>query len=236
MTKRATAGLGAGVLLLAGLLAGCGDDDGGSDFADKSYDDIKKAAIDAMGGLKAVHVEASITSEGTEAVLDLSMSEDGSCTGEVGFGDAGAEVLQTADGAWFKPNEGLLQQQFGDEATGVIDYIGDKWVVDTSGQVVPSNCDLEEFIEQVTSDEEGEEDTEVAGTEDVDGAETVKLTFTNDDGDGTAYILTDEPHYIAKFEMKGDDGGAVTFSDFDEDVDAQTPSSDDVVDLADYQG
>jgi hypothetical protein len=242
MTMRATAGLSAGALLLAGLLAGCGgDDDGGDsgdskDFADQSYDDIKKAGIDAMGDLKAVHVDASISSEGSEAVLDLSMSEDGSCTGEVGFGEAGAEVLQTADGAWFKPNEGLLAQQFGDQAQAVIAFIGDKWVADTEGQVVPSNCDLADFIEQVTSDEEDESDTEVAGTEDVDGAEAVKLTFSNDDGDGTAYILADEPHYIAKFEVEGDEPGTVTFSEFDEDVEAEAPDDDDVVDLADFQG
>ena len=47
MSTRATAGLGAGVLVLAGLLAGCSDDDGGDGggdaFAEQSYDDIKSA-------------------------------------------------------------------------------------------------------------------------------------------------------------------------------------------------
>jgi hypothetical protein len=238
MNKRASAVLSAGALIVAGLLAGCGDDDGGDGggFADKSYDDIKKAAIDDMGDLKAVHVEATISSQGTDATLDLSMAEDGNCTGNVAFGDAGAEVLQTADGAWFKPNEGLLTQQFGERADAVVDFIGDSWVADTNGEVVPSNCNLGDFIDQVTSDEDGEKDTKVAGTEEQDGEDVVKITFTNDSGDGSAYILTDDPHYISKFTVEGDEPGTVTFSDFDDDVDAESPGDDEVVDLADFKG
>lgn len=235
-TKRASAVLGAGVLILAGVLTGCGDD-GGGDFADKSYDDIKKAAIDDMGDLKAVHVDASISSEGTEVTLDIAMADNGNCTGTVAYGDTGAEVLQTSDGAWFKPSAGLLEAQFGDQASAVADFVGDSWVADTDGVVVADNCDLDDFIDQVTSDEKDESDTKVEGTEEVDGEDAVKITFKNDDGDGTAYILTDDPHYIAKFEVEGGDSpGTVTFDEFDEDVDVESPADDEVVDLADFQG
>jgi hypothetical protein len=247
MTKRATAGLGAGLVLLAGLLAGCGDDgddngngngsDGQSaeDFADQSYDEIKQAAIDAMGSLKSVHVEADITAEGQKATLDLSMSEDGNCTGNVSFGGISAEVLQADGGAWFKPSPELLTQQFGDQAPAVIEFVGDSWVADTEGQVTPSNCDLAGFIDQVTSDEEDESNTEVAGLEDLDGAEVVRIDFTNDDGDGSAYILAEGEHYIAKFEVEGDEPGTVEFSEFDEDVTTEAPAEDEIVDLADFQ-
>lgn len=243
MSMRATAGLGAGVLLLAGLLAGCGDDGGDDDggdggdvaFADRSYDDIKSAAIEAMGSLDSVHVDASVSSGGQEATLDISMSADGSCTGTVAFGGVGAEVLQTADGAWYKPDQGLLEQQFGREAAGVGEFVGDHWVVDSSGEVTPNNCDLESFIEQVTSDEEEESDAEVAGVEELDGEEVVKLTFTNDDGDGAVYVLTEGEHYIAQFEIEGEDPGTVAFSEFDEEVEVETPAEDDIVDLADYR-
>lgn len=237
MTKRASAVLSAGVLILAGVLAGCSDDGDGGDFAKQGYDDIKKDAIKAMGDLKAVHVDAALTSEGTEITLNMSMSESGDCTGELSFGGAGAEILQTADGAWFKPNADLLQQQFGDQAADVSEFIGDKWVADTDGAVVAGNCDLEDFLENVTSDEEKDSNTDVGDTEELDGEEVVKITFTNDEGDGTAYIRTSEPHYIAKFEIEeGESPGSVTFSKFDEDVDAETPSDDDVVDLNDFAG
>jgi hypothetical protein len=251
---RATAGLGAGVLVLAGVLAGCSDDDGGdksdgksdgksgggdsSDtaFADQGYDDIKQAAIAAMGTLTAVHVDAEISSDGKDAALDLSMAEDGSCTGTVSFGGISAEVLQTADGAWYKPDEGLLEQQYGAQADELGGFIGDKWVADPSGQVTGSNCDLAGFIAQVTSDEKEEKDPQVAGVEELDGDEVVKLTFTNDDGDGTVYVLTEGDHFITKFTVEGDDPGTVTFSGFNEDVAAEAPAADDVVDLADFKG
>jgi hypothetical protein len=234
-SKRASAVLSAGALILAGALTACGDD-GGSDFADKSYDDIKKAAIDDMKDLSAVHVDAAITSEGQDVSLEMSMSDDGNCTGSVGFGDAGAELLQNDDGAWFKPNEGLLQQLLGEQADAAVEFVGDNWVADPDGVVVGSNCDLDSFLESVTSDEKDESDTKVEGTEKIDGEEAVKITFTNDDGDGTAYVLTDSPHYIAKFEVEGDEPGTVTFSDFDEDVEAESPGDDEVVDLDDFQG
>ncbi len=242
MITRATARLGAGVLVLAGLLAGCSDDGGddggdGGDvaFADRGYDDVKSAAIEAMGSLESVHVDASVSSQGQEAVLDISMSADGSCTGRVAFGGVGAEVLQTADGAWFKPDAGLLEQEYGRRGPAAEEFVGDSWVVDTTGQVTPNNCDLESFIEQVTSDEEEESDAQVAGVEELDGEEVVKLTFTNDDGDGTVYVRTEGEHYIARFQIEGEDPGTVTFSEFDQDVEAETPADDDVVDLADFK-
>lgn len=248
MNKRATAGLSAGVLILAGLLAGCSDGDGGdggdggdeksaSEFAEQSYDDIKKAAIEAMGDLDAVHVDADITSDGQTATLDLSMDADGDCTGTVSYGEVSAEVLQADGGAWFKPSAELLTQQFGAEAApAAIEFVADSWVTDTNGEVTPSNCDLESFISQVTSDEEDEGDTGVGDVEELDGEEVVPLTFTNDDGDGTVYVQAEGDHYIVAFEVEGDNPGEVTFSEFGEDVETEAPADDEIVDLADFEG
>ena len=154
MTKAATAGL-AGVLLLAGVLAGCSDDDGdgGGDFADQSYADIKADAIDAMSTLEALHVQASVESEGQTSGLDLSMSSEGSCTGNVQFGAATAEILRSGDGAWYKPNAELLSQAFPDQVDEVVAHVGDSWVLDTDDEVTGSNCDLETFLDQLSDDE-----------------------------------------------------------------------------------
>lgn len=245
MTKRAMAGLSAGVLILAGLLAGCSDDDGdggdggddksASDFADQSYDEIKAAAIEAMGELESVHVMADISSGGETATLDLSMDADGNCTGTVAFGAVSAEVLQADGGAWFKPNAELLSQQFGDQAPAAIKFVADSWVADTNGEVTPSNCDLAGFIEQVTSDEEAETDTSVGDVEDLDGEDVVPLAFTNAQGDGTVKILASGEHYIAYFAVEGENPGKVTFSGFNEDVATEAPAEDEIVDLADFK-
>ena len=242
MTKRATAGLSAGVLILAGLVGGCSDDEGdggddqsASDFADQSYDEIKAAAIEAMGELESVHVMAEITSGGEGAALDLSMDADGNCTGTVTFGAVSAEVLQADGGAWFKPNAELLSQQFGAQAPAAIKFVADSWVADTNGEVTPSNCDLEAFIEQVTSDEEAETNTEVGDVEDFEGDDVVPLSFTNDEGDGTVKILAEGEHYIASFAVEGENPGTVTFSGFNEEVATEAPADDEIVDLADFK-
>ena len=238
MTTRATAGL-AGVLLLAGVLAGCGgDDDGdggaGGDFADRSYADIKADALDAMSSLEALHVQAEVESEGQTSGLDLSMSSEGSCTGNVQFGAASAEILRSGDGAWYKPNADLLAQAFPDQADEVIAHVGDSWVLDTDDEVTGGNCDLEAFIDQLSDDEE-ETNTEVVGVEELDGEDVVRLDYTNTDGDGSAYILVEGEHYIVKIDNKGDAPGTATFSDFDEEVVAEAPADDEVVDLAPFE-
>jgi hypothetical protein len=246
MTKRATAGLGASVLLVAGLLAGCSDDDkgdkdsdkdggtSGGAFADQSYDDIKQAALDAMGSLEALHVTADISSEGQSSNLDLSMSTDGSCSGSISFGPASAELLRTADGAWYKPNADLLAASLPEQTEEAIRFVGDSWVVDAGDTVSGNNCDLESFVDQL-SDDEAETDTAVAGVEDLDGQDVVKLTYTNAAGDGTAYILVDGEHYIVKIETSGTQEGTAAFSEFDEKVDTEAPADDEIVDLADFE-
>lgn len=241
MTKRATAGL-AGVLLLAGVLAGCGGDDdgdggggdGGGDFADQSYADIKQDALDAMTSLEALHVQASVESEGQTSGLDISMSSEGSCTGNVQFGAASAEILRTSDGAWYKPSAELLAQAFPDQAEEVVAHVGDSWVLDTDDEVTGSNCDLESFIDQLSDDEE-ETDTEVVGVEELDGEDVVRLDYTNVDGDGSAYVLVEGEHYIVKIENKGEAPGTATFSAFDDEVVVEAPADDEVVDLAPFE-
>ena len=248
MTKRATAGLSAGVLILAGLLAGCSDDgddggDGGddqsaSDFADQSYDEIKKAAIEAMGELESVHIDAEISSGGQDR--DPRPVDERRRRAAPALVSFGAVVRGGAAGR----RRCLVQAEPGaaepssirDSAPEALAFVGDSWVADTNGEVTPSNCDLEAFIEQVTSDEEEETDTEVGDVEDFEGDDVVPLTFTNDDGDGTVYVLAEGDHYIAKFAVEGENPGTVTFSEFNEEVETEAPAEDEIVDLADFKG
>lgn len=243
MTKRVTAGLGASVLLVAGLLAGCSDDDKGDKdgdkdgstggaFADQSYDEIKQAGLDAMESLETLHVTADISAEEQTSALDLSLSLEGPCSGTVTFGPASAEVIRTADGAWYKPNADLLAASEPDRTEQAIRFVGDSWVVDTDDRISGNNCDLESFVDQL-SDDEAETDTAVAGVEELDGEDVVKLTYTNAAGDGAAYILAEGEHYIVKIETTGTQEGTATFSGFDEPVVSETPAEDEIVDLAD---
>ncbi len=205
-------------------LTGCG-----SGFADETAEDIVKTAGTDMGKLDSVRIVADIDSEGQAISLDLALDTDGNCTGEVGVGGGVAEVVSVDGESWFKADEAFYREQAGDQADQVLELVGDKWVADPNGQFA-TFCNLDDLLEQI-GDTEGLEGIEKDGTEDVDGDEAVKITGTEDGNDTTAFIATDEPHYILKIEVSGDDTGEATFSDFDEDVDAEKPADDEIVEL-----
>lgn len=221
-TKLAAIAMG---ITVAATMTGCGDDEGGGDFADKSAKDIVEATQKAMGDLESVHLEGEITTDGSTITMDLSSSTTGNCEGSVSIDGGGLEVLQVDGEGWFKADAAFWEQQAPDGAEQIIAAAGDKWVVDAGNQFT-SFCDLEGLLDEITSPDDSE-DFEKDGTEDVDGEEAVKIKGE----DSIAYIAADEPHYILKLEGSGDDEGAITFSAFDDEIEVEAPAADDIVDL-----
>ena len=222
-SRLATCAMG---VAIAATMTGCG----GDDFADGSAKDIIKASATDMGKLKSVHLNADITSDGSNVTMDLSLDTDGNCEGTVGVGGGSADILGIGDQAWYKADEAFWRANAGDQADQIIALVGDKWVVDPEGQF-SSFCDLDGLLEDI-GDPEGVEDAKTDGTEDVDGDEAVKVVGDDDGSETTAFIAVDEPHYILKVEVTGDDEGEATFSDFDKDVDVEAPGADEVIELS----
>lgn len=230
--KLATYAMG---IAIAATMLGCGGDDGGdggddggdsSGFAEESAEDIVAAAQKAMGDLESVHLSGDIDSDGSTIALDLSLSTTGSCAGDVTIDGGGLEVLQVDGEGWFKADDAFWQAQAPDQAEAIIAAAGGKWVVDTDGQFT-SFCDLESFLEEVVSPDD-ENEFEKGDTTDVDGDEAIEITGD----DSSAFIATDEPHYILKLEGTAEgEEGSMTFSDFDEEIEVEAPAEDDIVDL-----
>ena len=155
MFTRASVGLGAGAVLLATLLGGCGADGdgeaggGGSDFADLGYAEISAAAIEAMASLDSVHFRLSAFGQESSSTVDLSISADGSCAGVVAVGETATEVLRTADAGWFKPNRALLEELYPGKGKQAAEFVGDHWVVDTERAMTEANCDLAGLVDIV---------------------------------------------------------------------------------------
>jgi hypothetical protein len=230
MKKSKLAAIAMGITVAATMTACGGDDDsGGGDFADKSAKDIIDASSTDMGKLKSVHLDADITSEGSNITMDLSLDTDGNCEGSVGVGGGTAEILGIGDQAWYKADEEFWRSQAADQADQIIALVGDKWVVDPNGQF-SSFCDLDGLLEDI-GDPEGVEDAKTDGTDDVDGDEAVKVVGDDDGSETTAYVAVDSPHYILKVVVTGDDEGEASFSAFDEDVDVEAPAEADTITL-----
>ncbi len=213
-------------IAVAAAMTGCGGDDGdASGFADEPTEDIVAAAQKAMGDLESVHLAGEVTTEGNTITMDMSLSTTGDCEGELSIDGGALEVLQVGGTGWFKADDAFWEGQAADQADRIIAAAGDKWVVD-SGTQFTSFCDLDGFLEEIVSSDDDEE-YEKDGTEDVDGAEAVKITG----GDSTAFIAADDPHYILKLAGSGDGEGEITFSEFDEDIEVEAPADDEVVSL-----
>lgn len=217
----------------AATLTGCGG--GGSDFADKSADDIVKTSKSDMEGLDSVKVAGTVTSDGQEITIDLQSNSSGDCTGSIGVDGGTAELLGVDGETWMRPDEAFWRSFGGASADQILSVVGDKWVVigadeDSFNQF----CDVDQLLEELLKDDEDDDSTyKKLGTDELDGEDVVKVENNDsEDGPSVGYVLTDEPHYLVKVERtEGDEQGSVTFSDFDEEIEVEAPADDEVVDL-----
>lgn len=212
-------------IAVATALTGCGDDGDSSGFADESAATIVEAAQQAMASLESVHIDADISSSDSNIKLDLSLSKAGSCEGTVEIAGGSLEVLQVDGTGWYKADEAFWQEQAPEQADEIVAVIGDKWVSDPEGQFT-SFCDLDSFLEEIVKPDDDDK-FEKSGTDEVDGEDTVKVEGEK----STAFIATDDPHYILKIQSNSEGEGDASFSEFDEDVDVEAPAAEDVTEL-----
>ena len=236
----------AGAIVALAVLAACGGggdggDSGDSDFANESAATIQKASVDDMKTLDSLHMDGSITQQGGEIGLDLSLTTEGDCSGTISRGDSGnAEVISLDGASWFRPDEEFWRAQAGPAADQIISTVGDDWVQLPEGdESFASFCDLNALLEQIEDDED-QKSSEKGETEDVDGQEAIKLTRDNADDEGggttTVWVAVDDPHHILKVEREsGDAPSSVSFSEFGEDVSIEAPGDDEVITVEELQ-
>lgn len=226
-----------GALAMAGLAA-CGDDGGGdSGFTDMSVEKIKDAVLDDMNALDSLKMSGSITSGGEEMSIELSATSDGECVGTVGLKGGSAQFISGPGGTFLKGDDSFWQTIAGSQASQITDMLGEKWakVPDTAAGEFDQFCDLDEFLKSLNEDDSDKIAAEKGDVTEVAGQDALEITDTDEDTNGTthAFIAVDDPHYILKItQTGGDEPGAFEFSDFNEPVDAEAPSSDDYVDLS----
>lgn len=224
------------------LTAGCGgdgdsgSDDGGADFTKQSADEISDAAKAAMGDLTAVTIDGTLSSEGNDIEITMSIGEGGNCTGSFGTQGATAEILGVEGTTWFRPDAAFWELFAGPEvAPQIIAAAGDKWVTlpddDTSFKPF---CDIEQFLGELVEGDGGEEAEYSKGeTKEIDGEETIEVISDRPDkGVSSGYVLTEGDHYLVSIvKEEGEDPGEVTFSGFDEQPDVEAPAEDEQIAL-----
>lgn len=221
----------ASIGLAAATLTACG---GGDDFADQSAEEMVDASNKAMADLKSLKVSGAITTEGQEIELDIQTNTDGDCVGSLGVDGGTAEIIGVDGETWFRPDSTFWEASAGESAEQIMAIVGDKWVVVPAGEDgFGEFCDLNSLLDEMLEEDDDDDATfEKGDTTEVDGADAIAINRTHpEDGESTGYILTDDPHYLVKLERTGEDSGTMTFSEFDEQFDAEAPATEDVVDL-----
>lgn len=251
-TRLAAAVAGAVMLTATAGCGGDGDGDGGdkakssessSDFADKSVDEIQKAALKDMGALDSVRMAGDITNDGGEMSLDLQLNTDGDCSGTIAMDGAEAEIIGVGTDSYLKGTKEFWSLSMGggnDEQTAaIVQMIGDKWAKVPDGGFTEV-CDLDAFLDNLEDGDESDSDDkgEVVGETDVDGTPAVEIKSEEDGETTTVWVGSEEnKHYILKMAVTGgDEPGEFTFSEFDEPIDVEAPADDQVVDLANMGG
>lgn len=142
-------------------------------------------------------------------------------------GQGSFKLIVTGSDAFIKSDRRFWRIQGGAQADTIIDMVGNKWVT-TTGEMaqVVDICDWEELTGDFDDEEEDNDDiTEVTGTAEVDGQQTVTVSFKDEGDPGVAHVLASDPHYVVRIDV--DEQGDLTLSDFNEPVEPRPrpPSS-----------
>ncbi|MFJ3925475.1 hypothetical protein [Streptomyces sp. NPDC090022] len=233
-TARLTLVTAAALTGLSGL-TGClpGTTDAGP-FAGQSGSEIADRSTAALKGATSLTISGTVRDKGKPIQMDMAVSKGGDCRGTMTLPGEGAfELIRTGELVFIKGDETFYRTQVKDlpkdQADEVLRQLAGKWV--KSRATAQDSKDLSELcdLDQLLTMFEKSKGTVKGGTADVGGKEAVKLTTMTQDGIETLYVATQGEPYLLKAVLTGKDPADVTFSKFNEPVQA-TPPAGEVVD------
>lgn len=229
MTYRA--GLSALLLASSLALAGCGGSDS-TDIGDQSAAKILAASKKQLADEKFVSVKGKGANEkdGTELEVDLGFAGD-TASGTITVSGLTLDLLKAEGTSYFKASDEFYRSTAGDSADQVIALIAGRWVVadpdDENFADIASFVSKDDFFDELL-DPDGKitktDEKKVNGVDCV-GLKSSKSTFYFDKSDGRPISLVTD-----------DDGkGALDFT-YDTIDEAEAPTADESVDLAQLAG
>ena len=246
---RTIRGVAATVALLAGT-TGCSvyEDLTTSDFAQQDGDAIVVAASEAMLDVTSQRVTGQVRDGGEHFFVDLSMDRDDSCSGTLRVGGSHLVIRRIGNRAWVKGEAGAFNRLGGGSVPRqVLDRLSSSWL-QLDGRNATRLCDFDALLatfEVVDLGQEGgagkgrskrdEVDDPVPASvveeTTIDGDKAVHLTASPGGAhDEDTWLLSEAPHHVVKLESTStQDGGTLSFSEFDVEVEVEAPPRKDVI-------
>lgn len=246
---RTIRGVAATVALLAAT-TGCSvyEDLTTSDFAQQDGDAIVVAASEAMLDVTSLRVTGQVRDGGEHFFVDLSMDRDDRCSGTLRVGGSHLDIRRIGNRAWVKGEAGAFNRLGGGSVPRqVLDRLSSSWL-QLDGRRATRLCDFDALLatfEVVDLGQEGgagkdrskrdEVDDPVPASvveeTTIDGDKAVHLTASPGGAhDEDTWVLSEAPHHVVKLESTStQDGGTLSFSEFDVEVEVEAPPRKDVI-------
>lgn len=208
-------------------------------FAEQDATEIADAAISAMKSLSSMRARGSIADEdGSQIGIDLLVDADGTCEGSVSFESATAQIIALGDDQYLKGSEAFWAASVDAERGPQIhSLIGDRWVrMPKETTDFSEFCDLDEMLSAVDGDLFSDGEPLRGDVVDTEAGQAIELFGKDDGGTTTLLISTSTPHYILSGSNDGDEGGGITFSDFNKVVKVKVPTGDEIADMSEIRG
>lgn len=222
-------------------LAGCGGNGGGgggSDdpFAGDSADQIADQAVKATQAASSVRMAGTAKQNGDATItVDFQVDERDRCKGKMSGQGATAQVVRTGEQLFVQGDRtfwsNTLKGQPGAEQA--LDKLKGRWVKTAPNeQATEGMCDKQAFLAAMDSDKSERSGMKKTGTTTINGKKAVTLEKKKENGEKfTVHVAAEGKPYLLKTVTEGGKAPSeMTFSAFNEKVDAQEPPADQVVD------
>ena len=209
-------------------------------FAQQSVEEIQEAAVKDMRALQFVRVAGSLRDDGTELAVDLRLSTQGDCDGEVSVDGAEAQIIGKGTTSYLNGTEEFWRKSAGDDAGSgaeqLISTLAGKWAKIPGGDF-NEFCDLNSFLDELDDQDDASESAnpqnEVVGETSVDDTPAVEVKIYDDAEVSTVWVGTEEGrHYILRMRVEdGENPGEFRFSEFNDAFKVKAPPKDQIIDL-----
>jgi hypothetical protein len=215
------AGPALGLVLLAGLLGGCGSSSSGNGVAAKTPTEIVAAAKVAADAASSVHISGSIVSGGSPITLDLDLLAGKGGRGRLTESGLGFELIETGGTVYIKGSSAFYRHIGG---TAAAQLLQGKWLkAPTTSKEFASISSLTDLRQLVDSTLANHGTLAKASTKAVNGQKAVGVTDTGKGG--TLYVAETGQPYPIEITKSGTGGGTITFDRWNESVSLVAPAN-----------
>lgn len=203
---------------------------------------ISDKAEAALKSLTSVKVDVSGISDGKPLQLKAAMSKGGECAGAMSQDKSTMQFIGTHHTSYIKANDTFWRDAGGKDGKAMVELLHGKWMKvpgdAAKDKDLQSFCDLDSFLREMSSDDDGGAFTKGAPTT-IDGQQVVTIVQkkAGDPETTTIYVAAQgEPYPLKIVAEGGKEPHKATFGDFNKPVKAVAPPASQTVDISKFEG